>query len=83
MEGGLFGLRARSVWITRQAHLSTHPQLTFNSPVLRVGADKSGVEGGEWKVSSMQIHVLLRVKRTEKCGELTFHSPTSIHPELG
>jgi hypothetical protein len=50
----------------RQAHLSTHPGLTLDSPpltlcspALRVGAGKSGVGESEWKVSSKQISVVL------------------------
>jgi hypothetical protein len=41
---------------------STHLRLTsahLCSPALRVGAGKSGVGEGEWKVSSMQISVVL------------------------
>ena len=33
-----------------------------NSSTLRMGADKSGVGGGEWKVSSMQISILFVAK---------------------
>jgi hypothetical protein len=42
------------------------PPLTLCSPALRVGAGKSGVGEGEWKVSSMQISVLF------SCQDFTF-----------
>jgi hypothetical protein len=54
IEGGCFGLRATSARIERQAypvHLHFNsPPLTLYSPALSVGAGKSGVEWGEWKV---------------------------------
>jgi hypothetical protein len=59
------------VW---QAHLSTHPGLTSAHLVLtlclsalRVSARKSGVGGGEWKVSSMQISVVLFRQDLTRC----------------
>jgi hypothetical protein len=39
----------------RQAHLSIHLGLTPDSPPLRMGAGKSGVGEGEWKVREMEI----------------------------
>jgi hypothetical protein len=44
------------------------PPLTLYLPALRVGAGKSGVGEGEWKVSSMQISVLFQC-----------HDPTFLH----
>ena len=62
----------RGVRRLRQAHLSTHLgftldslPLTLCSPALRVGAGKSGVAEGEWKVRLMQISVVLGGKTPE------------------
>jgi hypothetical protein len=71
--------RGRPFWASseervdlKQAHLSTHLglaldslPLTLCSPALRVGAGKSGVGEGEWKVMLMQISVVLGGKTPE------------------
>ena len=55
--------------------------LTLYSPALRVGAGKSGVGGGEWKVSSMQISVLFNAKSSETCSGLPPVWERVISPE--
>jgi hypothetical protein len=55
-EGGHFGLRATSAWIARQGppvdFTSTHLRSPSTHPHSGWGVGKSGVGGGEWKVSS-------------------------------
>src|SRR2546423_8898015 len=70
IEGGHFGLRATSAWFcearsTPSTHLRS-PSLTL-APALRVGAGKSGVGRGEWKVSSPQFSDLLS-RQVKRCA---------------
>jgi hypothetical protein len=78
-EGGHFGLRATSAWIVRQG---PPVDFTLDSPALRVGAGKSGVGGGEWKVSSPQFSVLFLAKNCKICPGLTLlRSEGDARPE--